>query len=272
MSAIKGFFEETFTADDRSITLFRKGDGPAVILLHELPGLTHETVEFAEWIADRGFHVVMPLLFGRPLQHPVLGLLKFPILCIRREFNNFAAGKSSPITVLLRALCRKLHAEHGGPGVGAIGMCYTGGFVFAMMVEAALLAPVAAQPSLPLFQSKALDVEEEQLAIASNRTDTMSLLGLRFEQTFVAARQDSSGWKLRCKVRRDQLRSASFRLSCLGKGTQHSRPITRQRLTGGSIRENWYFSTCACSYSIRTSRILMINTRYSGRILTFQRS
>lgn len=207
MSAIKGFFEETFTADDRSITLFRKGDGPAVILLHELPGLTHDTVEFAEWIADRGFHVVMPLLFGRPLQHPVLGLLKFPILCIRREFNNFAAGKSSPITVLLRALCRKLHAEHGGPGVGAIGMCYTGGFVFAMMVEAALLAPVAAQPSLPLFQSKALDVEEEQLAIASNRTDTMSLLGLRFEQDF------------RCRAARFERLEASLQ-SAPGSTTQ----------------------------------------------------
>ncbi|MEP6877609.1 MAG: dienelactone hydrolase family protein [Nitrosospira sp.] len=207
MSAIKGFFEETFTADDRSITLFRKGEGPAVILLHELPGLTHETVEFAEWIAERGFHVVMPLLFGRPLQHPVLGLLKFPILCIRREFNNFAAGKSSPITVLLRALCRKLHAEHGGPGVGAIGMCYTGGFVFAMMVEAALLAPVAAQPSLPLFQSTALDVEQEQLAIASNRTDTMSLLGLRFEQDF------------RCRAARFERLEASLQ-SAPGSATQ----------------------------------------------------
>jgi dienelactone hydrolase len=207
VSAIKGFFEETFTADNRSITLFRKGDGPAVILLHELPGLTHDTVEFAEWITDRGFHVVMPLLFGRPLQHPVLGLLKFPILCIRREFNNFAAGKSSPITVLLRALCRKLHAEQGGPGVGAIGMCYTGGFVFAMMVEAALLAPVAAQPSLPLFQSKALDVEEEQLAIASNRTDTMSLLGLRFEQDF------------RCRAARFERLEASLQ-SAPGSATQ----------------------------------------------------
>jgi dienelactone hydrolase len=207
VSAIKGFFEETFTADNRSITLFRKGDGPAVILLHELPGLTHDTVEFAEWIADRGFHVVMPLLFGRPLQHPVLGLLKFPILCIRREFNNFAAGKSSPITVLLRALCRKLHAEQGGPGVGAIGMCYTGGFVFAMMVEAALLAPVAAQPSLPLFQSTALDVEQEQLAIASNRTDTMSLLGLRFEQDF------------RCRAARFERLEASLQ-SAPGSATQ----------------------------------------------------
>ncbi len=182
MSVIKGFFEETFTTDDSSFPLFRKGNGPGVILLHELTGLTHETVEFAEWIADRGFHIVMPLLFGRPLQHPMLGLLKSPGLCVRKEFNNLAAGKSSPIATSLRALCRKLHAERGGPGVGAIGMCYTGGYVFAMMVEAALLAPVAAQPGLPLFQSKALDVEPEALAVASNRGDTMSLLGLRFEE------------------------------------------------------------------------------------------
>ena len=184
MSAIKGFSEETFTAGERALTLFRKGHGPGVILLHELPGLTRETVEFAEWIAEHGFHVVMPLLFGRPLQHPMLGLLKSPALCIRKEFNNLAAGKSSPITMSLRALCRKLHAECGGPGVGAIGMCYTGGYVFAMMVEAALLAPVAAQPSLPLFQPKALDVEPEVLAVASNRADAMSLLGLRFEDDF----------------------------------------------------------------------------------------
>lgn len=184
MSAIEGFSEETFTTDDRSFTVFRKGEGPGVILLHELPGLTRETVEFAEWIADRGFHVVMPLMFGKPLQNSMLGLLKSPFVCIRKEFNNLAAGKSSGITVSLRALCRKVHAERGGRGVGAIGMCYTGGFVFAMMVEKALLAPVAAQPSLPLFQPNALDVEPEILALAANRADGMSLLGLRFKDDF----------------------------------------------------------------------------------------
>jgi dienelactone hydrolase len=184
MSAIKGFSEETFTTEYGSLILYGKGDGPGVILLHELPGLTPETVELAEWIAGHGFHVVMPLLFGRPLQHPVLGLLKSPFVCIRKEFNNLHAGRSSPITMVLRALCRKIHSERGGPGVGAIGMCYTGGFIFAMMVEAALLAPVAAQPSLPFFQPGALDVEPEKLALASNRTDTMSLLGLRFEDDF----------------------------------------------------------------------------------------
>lgn len=181
VSAIKGFFEETFTADGHTFTLFRKGEGPGVILLHELPGLTQETVEFAEWIADRGFHVVMPLLFGKPLQDPIFGLLKAPFVCIRKEFNNLAAGKSSAIAVPLRALCGKVHAERGGPGIGAIGMCYTGGFVFAMMLEASLLAPVAAQPSLPLFQPDVLDVEPEVLAFASSREDTMSLLGLRFK-------------------------------------------------------------------------------------------
>jgi dienelactone hydrolase len=201
MSAIKGFSEETFTTDYGSLILYGKGDGPGVILLHELPGLTEETVEFAEWIADHGFHVVMPLLFGRPLQQPVLGLLKSPFVCIRREFNNLGAGRSSPITKVLRALCRKVHTERGGPGVGAVGMCYTGGFIFAMMVEAALLAPVAAQPSLPFFQPGALDVEPEKLVLASSRTDTMSLLGLRFESDF------------RCPAARFERLNASLRNS-----------------------------------------------------------
>lgn len=181
MSTIQGFLEETFSADGRSLTLFSKGTGPAIILLHELPGLTSETVEFAEFIADGGFHVAMPLLFGKPLQHPLIGLLKSPVMCVRREFNNLLAGRSSPITLSLRALCRTLHAERGGAGVGAIGMCYTGGFIFAMMMEESLLAPVTAQPSLPLFQPEALDVEPEKLMAASRREDSMSLLGLRFE-------------------------------------------------------------------------------------------
>lgn len=213
ISAIEGFSEEAFTAGDYAITLFRKGDGPGVILLHELPGLTHETVEFAEWIADRGFHVVMPLLFGSPLQNPMLGLLKSPVLCVRKEFNNLAAGKSSSITVSLRALCRKLHAERGGPGVGAIGMCYTGGFVFAMMVEASLLAPVAAQPSLPLFQPEALDVEPEKLALAASRADGMTLLGLRFEDD------------LRCPAARFERLQTSLQ-SEPGSATQRFRSVT----------------------------------------------
>ncbi len=250
MSAIKGFSEETFTTDDHSLMLYGKGDGPGVILLHELPGLTQDTVEFAEWIAGHGFHVVMPLLFGRPLQHPMLGLLKSPFVCIRKEFNNLSAGKSSPITMVLRALCRKIHSERGGPGVGAVGMCYTGGFIFAMMVEASLLAPVAAQPSLPFFQPGALDVEPEKLVLASNRADTMSLLGLRFEDDFRCPAARFERLEASLQVRQDQPGRASVLWSCPGKGIRHLRSITRKRLTGGSIPENGCSSICKRNCSI----------------------
>ena len=36
------------------------------------------------------------------------------------------------------------------PGVGAVGMCFTGSFALAMMTEPAVVAPVLSQPSLPL--------------------------------------------------------------------------------------------------------------------------
>lgn len=183
MNMIEGFEEQLFSHGDYSFRVFRKGsDGPGVILLHELPGLTAETVELAEYIVDKGFHVVMPLLFGDPLQNATLGTLKSAGLCIRREFNCFADGKASPITNALRALCSQTHAERGGKGVGAIGMCFTGGFVLTMMLEPSLLAPVIAQPSLPLFRACALDAESTTLNQVSNRQDEVELLGLRFEQ------------------------------------------------------------------------------------------
>jgi len=180
MTAIEGFAEETFSSGGHSFRIFRGGEGPGVLVLHELPGLTRETVDLATWLVDRGFHVVMPLLFGRPLQNAGVGLAQLPLLCLRREFNCLATGKSSPITGALRELCRKVHAECGGPGIGAIGMCLTGGFVLALLIEPALLAGVTAQPSLPLFAA-GVDVEPEVLAAASKRTDAMSLLGFRFE-------------------------------------------------------------------------------------------
>jgi dienelactone hydrolase len=189
MSGIPGFEEESFSDGEFSFPVFRKGDGFGVILMHELPGLTRETVDFAEYIAANGFHVVMPLLFGSPLQNATLGTLKSLGLCIRREFNCLVAGHSSPITNALRGLCRKIHGDRGGRGVGAIGMCFTGGFVLSMMLEPALLAPVIAQPSLPFFSKCVLDIEPETLAIVANRPDDVTLLGLRFELDWISPKQ-----------------------------------------------------------------------------------
>ena len=45
-------------------------------------------------------------------------------------------------------MARLAHQECGGPGVGAIGMCFTGNFALTMMLEPSTLAPVLSQPSI----------------------------------------------------------------------------------------------------------------------------
>src|SRR5262249_17535017 len=107
-------------------------------------------VQFADRVALAGMTASLCGVAGRPADHP---LSRFTILygvCVRREFNNWAAGRSSPIVDWLRALARRAFQECGGRGVGAVGMCFTGGFALAMMTEPSVVAPVLSQPSLPL--------------------------------------------------------------------------------------------------------------------------
>jgi dienelactone hydrolase len=70
--------------------------------------------------------------------------------CVSKEFAAFASGRTAPVTRWLRALAAHAHEACGGPGVGAIGMCFTGGFALGMMVDRRMLAPVLSQPSLPI--------------------------------------------------------------------------------------------------------------------------
>jgi dienelactone hydrolase len=179
---MEGYLQEPFTDGGATRPVFRKGDGYGVILMHELPGLTCATRDFADYLAASGFHVAMPLLFGKPLQSDRSGLLQAPLVCLRREFRCFASGQSSPITSWLKALCRKIHADRGGNGVGAIGMCFTGGFVLSMMVDPSVAAPVAAEPSLPLTNARAVDADAATLAQAKARADVAPLLALRFAE------------------------------------------------------------------------------------------
>ncbi len=133
-------------------TVFQAGSGPAVIVISEIPGITPEVANFARRVVAEGCTVVMPSVFGTPGK-PMSGpyaLTSLVRACVSREFVAFATNKTSPITEWLRALAADAHAECGGPGVGVIGMCFTGGFALAMMVDDVVVAPVLSQPSLPL--------------------------------------------------------------------------------------------------------------------------
>ena len=187
MDSIPDFQSFDFTADGRTKPVFFKGTGPAVVLMHELPGMTPECIALARRIAHEGFTVYMPLLFGEA-NEPLSGIkmLRNAVqLCLSREFAMLASNRSSPVTTWLKALCREGKARCDGPGVGVIGMCLTGGFVLSLMADESVLTPVICQPSLPLAllpqQKRALGLTQPELAIAKQRSASgCEPLGFRF--------------------------------------------------------------------------------------------
>ncbi|HEY4396752.1 MAG TPA: dienelactone hydrolase family protein [Acidimicrobiia bacterium] len=153
---LEGFDASTFTHDGVGRQVFRAGTGPAVIVIHEVPGLHPEAIAFGRRVVDAGFTVYMPSLFGTPGKPFGWGYTMRSIAgaCVAREFVTMASDRTSPIIGWLRRLAADAHAECGGPGVGAVGMCFTGGFALGMMVDETMLAPVLSQPSLPFSVGK----------------------------------------------------------------------------------------------------------------------
>lgn len=186
-AALADFTETTFTHDGKTRTVYRMGTGPAVIVIHEIPGITPPVADFGRRVADAGFTAVLPVLFGEPGKPLSAGYAGRQLVwgCVSKEFTALATGSTSPITVWLRALGAAMHEECGGPGIGAVGMCFTGGFALAMMVDEVLLAPVLSQPSLPLSLSKKhrgdLGISDSDLQRVKERVaDGACVLGLRF--------------------------------------------------------------------------------------------
>jgi dienelactone hydrolase len=194
---LKDFETASFAHDGKERTVFRLGTGPAVIVMAEIPGITPKVAEFGRRVAGVGCTAVLPRLFGTPGRDPdpkeqgrlgsTLYMLSSIVpACISREFAVFATGRSSPVVSWLRALAASEHARCGGPGVGAVGMCFTGGFALAMAADDRLLAPVLSQPSLPIGITKkqrcSIDISPEELATVKRRCadDGLQVLGLRF--------------------------------------------------------------------------------------------
>ncbi len=189
---IEGFDVAPLTFEGRARDVYRRGAGPGVIVMHEVPGITPAVARFARTVADAGFTVFVPSLFGTPNAPPTSRNIAAQIasVCVRREFRAFAANETSPIIQWLRALCAAAHAELGGPGVGAIGMCVTGNFALALMVEPSMMAPVLSQPSLPIGVSKearrGLHLSPADLVKVKRRAaDGVPVLGMRFTADFM---------------------------------------------------------------------------------------
>jgi dienelactone hydrolase len=190
MKEVPGFEAQMMEFNGEARCVYRAGTGTAVIVMSEIPGITPAVAAFAQRVVDAGHTVYMPLLFGEPMRTLDRGYALRTILksCISREFRVLASNQSSPIVDWLRGLARRAHVECGGRGVGAIGMCFTGNFALAMMLDAPVLAPVLSQPSLPFAIGKSrrsgLHASAAEIKAAHEKIDNHGarILGLRFIQ------------------------------------------------------------------------------------------
>ena len=182
---LEDFATRQITCNGQTKLVYVAGNGPGVVVITEMPGISPHVARFARWVRDAGFTVYMPHLFGKdgavPTAMTAIGTIARA--CISREFRALSANKSSPVTQWLRALAATAHRECGGKGVGAIGMCFTGNFALSMMLEPAVLAPVMAQPSLPLNNASGLAMDPAELRAVKARmeADDLTVLAYRFE-------------------------------------------------------------------------------------------
>lgn len=177
---LAGFESFEFEAGGVAKTVYRRGSGPAVVLIHELPGMVPECVDLGRRLADAGYAVYMPLLFGEPGANYGVKPLLWP--CVWKEFSVLSARGKSPAADWLRALARRAFAERGGKGVGAIGMCFTGRFALSLMMDRELIAPVVAQPSSS-YSASAMGIPEAEWdnAVKRSKEEDIPVLGFRFE-------------------------------------------------------------------------------------------
>jgi dienelactone hydrolase len=225
---LDGWERGEFTSAGIRHDTYRKGTGPGVVVIHEIPGITPKVAQFADEVVARGFTVVMPDLMGTPGKSPSTPYIvgSMAKLCVAREFTAFALNKTSPVIAWLRALAHRLHDEVGGPGVGAVGMCFSGGFALGMMVDEIMLAPVLSQPSMPLAigSSRGADLQlspDDEEAVIRRAQDGCQVLGLRFTEDRAVG--------TRFETLREKLGDAFIAIELPSNATSDHSVLTEQR-------------------------------------------
>lgn len=187
---------ESFTAANFEHRVFRIGNGPPVILLHEVAGLSDSCLELGNELSALPSSVYMPLLYGEPGEGSLLsGSLK-AVFCLRRELALFGRGQTSPLVNWLHALIDHVAKQTNEDRVGIIGMCMTGGLVFGVLSHTKIKAAVASQPSLPFPWLWKGTPRETKADLGTSKRDLLSakrsrkpLMALRYSNDWMCPKQ-----------------------------------------------------------------------------------
>ena len=185
---LAGWERGSFTAAGYTRDTYRRGEGPAVIVVHEIPGITPAVARFADEVVERGFTVVMPDLVGTPGKDVSPAVpAEFDGEDVRRQ-GVHQLGARQDVTDHRLAPCAGGRTARRGrrPGRRCLRMCFTGGFALGMMVDEVMVAPVLSQPSLPFPRGKGdaagnLGLSPEDEAVVIERAAAgCQVLGLRY--------------------------------------------------------------------------------------------
>jgi dienelactone hydrolase len=191
---LSGWSAAPFNGGGYTHDVYRKGTGPGVVLIPELPGIHPGVLGLVNHLVDNVFSVAIPSLFGEPGRAKTAVYIVGAIAraCVTWYFGALALNKQRPVASFLRALARDLNASTPGKGVGVIGQCFTGGFALAAAVDDSVLAPVLSQPSVPfpLGAARRRDpgLSESELTVVADRCadDGLCAMGLRFSEDKMA--------------------------------------------------------------------------------------
>jgi dienelactone hydrolase len=236
---LSGWSVAPFTGGGYTHDVYRKGAGPGVVLIPELPGIHPGVLGLGNHLVDNGFTVAMPSLFGEPGKPKTVGYIAATVAraCVAKEFAAFATNKQRPVSLFLRALARDLKASTPGKGVGVIGQCFTGGFALAAAVDDSVLAPVLSQPSvpLPLGSARRRDpgLSESELTTIADRcaNDGLCAMGLRFSEDRMAPGERFAALKERLGDAFEVIEIDS------GSGNEHGFSKTAHSVLTDEVRE-----------------------------------
>src|SRR5690349_17467122 len=110
--ALDDFSRGAFSYRGITHDVYRSGEGPAVIVIAEIPGITPDVAEFARRVRDLGCTVLLPVLFGEAGRDVSGGYVakSFATACVSKEFAAFATRRTAPVSEWLRALARYAHS------------------------------------------------------------------------------------------------------------------------------------------------------------------
>ena len=196
---LEGFTSFEFSANGYRHKVYKKGDDtrPGVMVIQELPGILPETIEFAERLHRDGYTVYMPHLFGVVNKKGGAPLQNLAKLCVSLEFRLLATKRKSPVADWLRSLARHMKEKTGG-SVAAIGMCFTGSFALALMMDDTIAAPVVCQPGhvdgvFGAAQRSSLGVSDDEIkaSVIRSEKENIPVIGFRFTNDVIPLKAHS---------------------------------------------------------------------------------